>query len=428
MVNNIMHEYVPPSQRLFHSRHRITRNDLKEEALHSGTTDWTTILDTTIDKDTNLISYAVPIIDNFAIPRANSQGSPVAPSPNHRSTMYSSSSSSASSVFSDGLFNPNNNRNSSGSSSLVIRPQKNLSVDSLIQENKRKINSEKESLSLIANNNDETLCTHTDPSIQNLIKSETKRNILNLKFQNRNLFRRELKLEKFWSNLRSCHTSGDETDLLLVISKHNLYWFGIPNDFRLPIYKRCLYHYSELDEAGFFSQYANNSLYLAIRKCCNNEEQETLSRSIFINLTKNATWLNSRFDDNKDNKNSYTVTEGKFYQDFPNLYYHLKDKLKLNVIMDFIKPVIRNFMTNALNKHKLDGIGLELLDILIVTTYYGPNKINAFLMDTFILNLLKQCHYKFFVSNISELVIQISKIDCDLVILLEDLRSRIDLD
>ncbi len=28
-------------------------------------------------------------------------------------------------------------------------------------------------------------------------------------------------------------------------------------------------------------------------------------------------------------------------------------------------------MTNALNKHKLDGIGLELLDILIVTTYYG---------------------------------------------------------
>ena len=248
-----MHGYVPPSQRLFHTRHRITREDLKEEPLRVGTTDWTTILDTTIDKDTNLISYAVPIIDNFSIPRANSQECAAALTPNNRSTIYSSSSSSASSVFSDGLFTANTNRNSSGSSSLVIKPQKNLSVDSLIQENKRKINNEKESLSLISSNKNETLCSSTDPSIQNLIRSQTKRNILNLKFQNRNLFRRELRLEKFWSNLRSHHTSDDDSDLLLVIKKHNLYWFGIPNDFRLPIYKRCLYHYSELDEAASFN-------------------------------------------------------------------------------------------------------------------------------------------------------------------------------
>ncbi|CAI4045876.1 hypothetical protein SKDZ_12G1020 [Saccharomyces kudriavzevii ZP591] len=423
-----MHGYVPPSQRLFHTRHRITRDDLKEEPLNAGVTDWTTILDTTIDKDTNLISYAVPIINNFAIPRAHSQGQPATSTPNNKSTVYSSTSSSASSVFSDGLFTPNINRNSSGSSSLVITSQKNLSVDSLIQENKRKINNERESLSVIANNNKETLCTHTDPSIQNQIKSQTKRNILNLKFQNRKLFRRELKLEKFWDNLRSYHTSDDDGDLLLVIRKHNLYWFGIPNDFRLPIYWRCLYHYSELGETASSSLCTKSPLYMAIKNCCNNDEQEALSRTIFINLTKKVSWLNSRFIDNKKHEDCYTVTKGKFYQNFPNLYYHLKDKLKVDVITDFVKPVIRNFIVNSLNKHKLDGIGLELLDILIVTSYYGPDNINVFLMDAFILNLLKQCHYKFFVSNISELVMQVSKIDCDLVILLEDLRSQVDLD
>ncbi|CAI4047341.1 hypothetical protein SUVZ_12G1030 [Saccharomyces uvarum] len=423
-----MQGYVPPSQRLFHARHRITRDDLKDEPLHMGSTDWTTILDTAVDKDSSLISYTVPIIDNFAIPRANSLESPAASTRNNKSTVYSSSSSSVSSVFSDGLFTPNTNKNSSGSSSLVIRPQKNLSVDSLIQENKRRINDEKASLSLIANNNNESLSTHSDLSIQNQIRSQTKRNILNLKFQNRNLFRRELKLEKFWDNLRNYHTSDVDGDLLLVIRKHNLYWFGIPNDFRLPIYKRCLYHHIEQDDPTSFSQHDKNPLYSAIRNCCNNEEQETLSRAIFINLIKNVTWLNSRFSDDKDRRDVYAIIEGKFYQNFPNLYYHLKDKLRLNVITDFIKPVIRNFIINALNKHKLDGIGLELLDILIVTTYYGRDEINVFLMDTFILHLLKQCHFKFFVNNISEVIMQISKIDCDLVILLEDLRSQIDLD
>lgn len=372
--------YIPPSQRLFKSRHRITRRDLQN--LSDSETDWSTVLDLPIDTDSQLISYAVPVLGVPVMEQHQDS------SRSNRSTMCSQSSYTSST---SSIFDPD----------LEAKMQGNLSLESLIQENKKRISQHEDSLNLFS--------SLKKGENVNLLKTETKRDVLRLKYENRHLLFRENALEKLWLKIRSCK---DRTILLIEIRRNGLYWFGLPGDIRYYVYHCCLY---QIDHIGS-SPIDNGRVSRSIQRCVKNEK---LSLQINANLCRNASWLNAHEVAPSPYANAI---EAKIYAQYSGLHYHLRETLKLNIFQDFVQPLVINSLANALNFHSMDKIGLELLDVIIISMYH--KELNSFLLDDFLFSVLNQTHFKFFSSDIKDIKLQLDNPQFELVEILETLRQK----
>lgn len=372
--------YIPPGQRLFRSRHRVTRRDLQN--LSDSETDWSTVLDLPIDTDSQLISYAVPVLGVPVMEQYQDYNQ------SNRSTMCSESSyiSSASSVF---------------DSDLETKMQGNLSLESLIQENKKRISEHEDSLNLFS--------SLKKGENVNILKTETKRDVQRLKYENRHLLFREHALEKLWSKIRSCK---DRTILLIEISRNGLYWFGLPGDIRDYIYHCCLYRIDYISSTSI----EKGRVYSSIQRCIKNDK---LSLQINTNISRNASWL----DGYAVSSSPYAhAIEARIYAQYSGLHYHLKEILKLNIFKDFVQPLVVNSLANALNFHSRDKIGLELLDVIIISMYHKD--LNNFLLNDFLFCVLNQTHFKFFSNDFRDIKIQLDNPQFELVEILETLRQK----
>lgn len=334
-------QYIPPSQRLQRARNKVTRKDLVE--------DWNQLLDVDVD----YVLYGVPVIGG------------------HRHTDCGSDSDT-SSIFSD----------LSGDSSIkdvYSRMQDNLSVEYMIQDNKRKILQKEETLSLLKQAGGG--------------RSRAKRELQRLKDENRSLLRRSDLLDKRWDQMRySPH-------LLMDVRKNDIYWFGLPSDLRMYIYQCCLVDQPIPVPDRFLE---------ALEGCL---PYESLAAQIFANLH------------NRQSLISYvTVPIVKIQSKFPGLYVHLRDTLRLNVFEDFVRPLIFNSLCYALEKHASDGVALELLDILVLSMAY--RELDKVLLDDFLINVLAQTYYKFFGNEVGQVKRQVIEVRFKLVELLESMRHK----
>ncbi|KAL3228478.1 hypothetical protein RNJ44_02423 [Nakaseomyces bracarensis] len=411
--------YTPPGKRLFQARHRVSRRDLQSDAF-----DWTTVRDEEVEGD--LISYAVPVIGfnppthNLTVPETQSQMS------------QSQASSSSSSVFSV-VPGGEADRYSNGTVDSLVEGldptlkydmQRNISVDSLIQENNKRISEHRDSLALLKeyDTNERTESHRSSREYHQsgieLLETETKRELRRLRYENRTLLMREDVLTKQWAHIRQC---PDDGALLLTLRKKQLYWFGIPADLRFKIYKLCLYSDRQLPSTITPESRAGlNTLYRLLRG------DKTLAVQIMANINKEVPWL---FNDGSGAQGSgavaraptqhtdVAVLETKLYGAFPGLYYHLRDKLQLNLFEHFMKPLLRTVLLKALSHNARDGVSLELLDILVVSLHY--HELEHVLLSQMLSATLEQCHYKFFHSAIAH---EISSTELDIVKFLETLR------
>lgn len=371
--------YIPPSQRLFRARHRVSRRDLQH--LSSTEADWSTVLDLSIDSDSQLISYTVPVIGSrFVEPQ---QPFVDAKSQSNRSTLCSECSFLSNSTDTSSVFDPN----------LKQKMQGNLSLESLMQENKKKIYKRQESIDLFKS-------LRKNVEVDRLAE-ETKREVLKLRYENKHLLVREKELEKSWQAIRE----QDNSMLLLNIRSQGMYWFGIPGDLRESIYRACLYDYAV--------KKANNKKLLQNISGCFSDEK--LASQIYSNMCRHVDWLNEEV------QCRFTkIIETRLQQQFGGLYYHLKDTLKISIFADFIKPLLVNSISNALKEHTRDEISLELLDILVFSAY---NKtLETVLLDDLLFVLLARTYYKFFGDKLA-FKTQLESITIDLVDVLEAIRQ-----
>ncbi|QLG74889.1 hypothetical protein HG535_0H02160 [Zygotorulaspora mrakii] len=373
--------YVPPSQKLFNSRHRISRRDLQQ--FSNLNTDWTTVLDVPIDFDSQLISYAVPVIGDVS-----QQPTKTHSSVSKRSTA-NCSKYSISSDYTDtsSVFEPD----------LKIRMLGNVSLESLVQENKEKISSRQESIDLF-----ESTGQHDEAQ---RLKRATKKEDLKLRCENRQLLVREDFLAKKWEAIRK---DDDYERLLFAMRASGIFWFGVPGDIRRPIYAKCLY---DCD----VTHIQNRELYENISKCLKGDDR--LSRQIYSNLSRSLEWFNT----NSPCKFS-KVLETRLQQKFSGLYYHLKETVKKSIFSEFLKPLIVNGITNAIRDHHQDELGLEILDVLIFSMY--TRELETVILDDFLSNMLMQTYHKFF-SNDSEVFDkQLLNIKVEPVQVLEAIRQK----
>ncbi|CAR28422.1 ZYRO0F03608p [Zygosaccharomyces rouxii] len=333
-------QYIPPSQRLFNARHKVTRKDLVE--------DWDQLLD--VDVDYGL--YGVPLIGS-------------------RRRTGSSSESDTSSIFSD----------LSGDSSIMdvySRMQDNLSIEYVIQDNKKKILREEEALSLLKQSGGG--------------RSRAKHELQRLKEENRSLLRRRDLLDARWNQIRF------SPYLLMEAKRDGLYWFGLPSDLRIHIYECCL------DDVPVP---APDRFLNALKDCVPNEP---LALQVFANLQ------------NRQSLSSHAaIPNAKIQSKFPGLHFHLQNTLKLNVFEDFIKPLIFHSLCHALEQHAADGVALELLDILVLSMPH--QELDTVLLDDFLMNVLAQTHHKFFGDESAQVRRQVVEIKFDLIELLESMRQ-----
>lgn len=334
-------QYIPPSQRLFNARHKITREDLVED------------LDQLLDVDVDCGLYGVPLIGG-------------------RRRADSASESDTSSIFSD----------LSGDSSIAdvySRMQDNLSIEYVIQENKRKIVQEEESLVLLKQSGGG--------------RSRAKRELQRLKDENRSLLRRRDILDARWDQIRY------SPYLLMEARRDDLYWFGLPSDLRMYIYQCCLIDVPTAPP---------DRLLNALKNCA---PYESLALQISANLRARESLYSHA-----------VVPDTKIQSKFPGLHFHLRDILKLDIFKDFIKPLIFHSLCHALEKHAADGIALELLDILVLSMPH--QQLDTVLLDDFLMNVLMQTHHKFFDDKVAQVKRQIVEIKFDLIELLESMRQK----
>ncbi|CCC72034.1 hypothetical protein NCAS_0J00550 [Naumovozyma castellii] len=397
--------YISPSRKLFHARHKLTRNQLQDTTTNSNTnaratettrTDWTTAHDITIDTDSELIAYAVPFIVPMTTNKKASSSSTASFSQNGntRSTVYSARSSSflsESSIFSSNTYETNEE------DSLSYKLRKNISVDSLIQDNKRRMAEHEESLQIFKEST--------------TLQRQASRDLQKLKYANRALLRRKYQLDLIWNDVKQ---NWDDDTILMTIRKRSLAWFGLPVELRFSIYNLCLYDTPSSRET------VQSDLYIVIERCV---KMRAMARRIWFNFKNygNVNWLleNQTTPSNLDS--SHSTIEMKFFQRYQGLYYHLRDHLKLNIFIDFLKPLLWSSLIKGLNGHFYDGIALELLDILIFANYY--NELSNKLLNEILFAVLDQCYFKFFVNDFNELQYQLNMFKPDLVQILEAIRK-----
>ncbi|KAH7589364.1 hypothetical protein J7297_01313 [Nakaseomyces glabratus] len=442
----MMEQYVPPGKRLFQARHRVSRRDLQ----HYGETDWTTVKDEVV-KDDDLLGYAVPIIDNgdprIARPfkqakqlpykaKAGSLAPPLAYPAQNRSALSidgtGSPASSTSSIFSVQNSCPEigDRYSSSTMDSLVegldptlkFNMQRNISVDSLIQDNNKRISEHRDSLALLKeyeyNERKESNRSSKDyyQSGIDRIENETKRELRRLRYENRALLQREDALAKVWRSIRNCKDDGA---LLLALRKHHVYWFGIPSDLRLKVYKLCLYQDGVAPPV--------HSLGAAL---CKRLGDVNIVKQIIANINKEVPWLlrisgtgpmsqDSRTSPSE--KSQAAVLETKMYGSYPGLYYHLKDKLHLDICEQFMKPLLRTVLLRILYQCPHDVATLELLDIVVVSMHY--HELQTVLLDQMLNAILQECHFKFFHETLHAINNEIKSTELDVFRFLETLRK-----
>ncbi|QLQ79288.1 hypothetical protein HG537_0B06360 [Torulaspora globosa] len=346
--------YIPPNRKLFNSRHKLTRRELQNSLV-----DWSTALDVSLDEDSSLILYGVPVVGSVYT----------------RSSTISSDSG-------EDLFEPD----------LRSRLQSNLSLESLIQENKKRISTHHESLELINSKG------HNAVSI----KMSTKQEIEKLKDRNTHLFGRAQLLQEQWDKVRRCR---DPTVLLIEIGKNGLYWFGIPSDLRPAVYRCCLHQLGGSAPVG--------KLFDAISECC---RDKILATQIYHHIRRNFSFITELGDP----LTQANAVEARLLSKYPGLHYHLTQILKLNLIDGFVRPFLINSLVYAFSSHAMHGVGMELLDIVVVAVYYRD--LSRFMLDEFLFNVLEQTHFKFFNETKHELAQQLENIRFELAHTLEQSR------
>lgn len=351
--------YIPPSQRLFRSRHTVTRRELQSGS--AGEIDWSTALDVSLGQDSSLILYAVPMLGGVS---RGDDGT--------RNSMISTYSD-------EELFEPD----------LRSKLQSNLSLESLIQENKRRISAHHDSLTLI------------NSAGQNAasIKSSARQEIAKLRDRNMHLFGRAGVLQELWDTVRRCR---DPTLLLIEIGKNGLYCFGIPSDLRPAVYQCCLMPLSE--------PAARNCVSDAIDRCC---ADDTLATQLYSNIRRSFPFLT----DPQGPLLQADAFEARLVSKYPGLHYHLTQTLQMNIIEQFVRPLLVNSFVYALNTHAVDRVGMELLDLVVLAVYH--HDLGRLMLDEFLFNVLTQTHFKFFSERLPEVEQQLKEIQFELVDVLE---------
>lgn len=356
--------YEPPCRKLFRSRHRLTRRELQGPL--PGLVDWSTALDVSIDEDSSVVLYGVPVVG--------------CRERNEDETRYSTISS-----YSDeDLFEPD----------LRTKLQSNLSLESLIQENKKLISAHQESLGMF-----NTAEHHVES-----IKSSAKLEIARLKDRNMHLFGRAGLLQEKWEKIRQCR---DSSILLIEIGKNGLYWFGIPSDLRNAVYQLCLYQLNLPVPQG--------PLYDAVARCCGDE---LLAKQIYKNIRRNFPFLT----DPEAPLAQSDAIQARLSSKYPGLHYHLTQTLKLKLIPDFVRPLLINSFVHALESHTTDRIGMELLDVVVLSMYYRD--LDRLMADEFLFYVLEQTHFKFFGETPEEVQQQLDDIQVNLIDVLEASRRN----
>ncbi|CCD24294.1 Mlo50p NDAI_0C06350 [Naumovozyma dairenensis CBS 421] len=428
-------QFISPSKKLYHLRHRVTRDQLQ----HTNLTDWSTIHDLTIDNDIQLVSHAVPFVGppdlycNMTNNNANNNMDLFSKPPSL--PIYNDSQHSMSTVSTNNTIDSNCNRHISYSQesisessifstpSLASRLRNNISVDSLIQENKRRISDQMDSLNMFVDNketdiiDDDNIETHHNNQLTTIIRRQTNQDLLKLKYDNRHLLKRKFQLDKIWNNIRKSWKDGT---ILITLKSLNMYWFGLPVDLRFHIYQLCLY-----DIYTGESIQHSNKMYQALSQCI---KLDTLAKKIWLNLSREENGINCILNSNNTNNVniSSTIIESKFFTFYQGLYYHLRDHLKLNILQDFIIPLLRKSLYSCLSTHANDGMALELLDIFIFSMYY--NQLSNVVLIDFLFAVLEQTYFKFFNHDLIEFINQLKSINnnLDLVQILESLRKNHD--
>lgn len=356
--------YIPPNRKLFNSRHKLTRRELQSS---SGVeVDWSTTLDVSLDEDSSWMLYGVPVVGSVS-----------------RSERHTRSSTISSDSGED-LFEPD----------LRSRLQSNLSLESLIQENKKRISAHHESLELI----------NTSGHNAAAIKTTAKQEIAKLKDRNSHLFGRAELLQEQWDKVRSCH---DQTVLLIEIGKNGLYWFGIPSDLRPVVYRCCLYQLDGPPPLG--------KVFSSIVQCCGDE---ILATQIFQNVRRSFPFIT----DPGSPLGQVDAVEARISSKYPGLHYHLTQTLKLNLIDAFVRPFLINALVYAFSSHAMRGVAMELLDVVVLAVYH--HDLSWFLLDEFLFNVLEQTHFKFFSESKQELEQQLEDIRFELADVLEQSRWK----
>lgn len=410
--------YTPPGKRLFQARHRVSRRDLQEETLKE--TDWTTVQDV----EMNGFIYAVPVIDvaERALPHKGNQllqrppqrgpqqqGSQQQPQQQGRQ-LAESPMSSASSIFSVPGVREIGDRYSNGTVDSLVEGldpvlkynmQRNISVDSLIQENNKRMSEHRDSLALLR----EYDAQSGGGGGAEMLETEARRELRKLRYENRTLLQREDALTKLWQEVRDC---SDDGALLITLRKRNLYWFGIPADLTQKVYKICLYSDCRRPPP---LPLANQVLQKLLG-------DRVLGMQVLANINKELPWLFDSRNETAGTDANAAVLETNLYGQFPGLYYHLKDKLQVNILEQFMKPLLRTTTLRILNRNQ--G-GLELLDILVVSLHY--HELENVLLAQMLPAILEQCHFKFFHGTLAALINEMNTADLDVYRLLESLRK-----
>lgn len=344
-------QYVPPSRRLFNSRHRVSRRELQGPG--DARVDWSMTLDESIEED-SLISYAVPVIESGS-----------------RVSVLSSSSG-------DSVFEPD----------LRTQLQSNLSLESLIQENKKRISANQDDLELFKT------------AGNGLLSNSARGQVSRLQCENTRLFHRGKILQGLWAEVRR---STDSTVLLIEIGKNGLQWFGIPADLRQRVYRCCLYQVVDDREP-------RDRLYQAIAQCCGEEQ---LAGQIYGNIRRSAPFLTGSDLPLEQSQ----LIEARIASHYPGLHYHLTEILKWDLARDFARPLLLGCLSSGLASQT---ISWELLDVIVFSAYY--RELHRLITDEFLLGVLAQTHHKFFSADPTEVLDQLQHVRIDLVELLEHIR------
>ena len=206
---------------------------------------------------------------------------------------------------------------------------------------------------------------------------------------------------------------------MLALRKHHVYWFGIPSDLRLKVYKLCLYQDGVAPPV--------HSLGAAL---CKRLGDVNIVKQIIANINKEVPWLlrisgtGSKSQDSRTSpseKSQAAVLETKMYGSYPGLYYHLKDKLHLDICEQFMKPLLRTVLLRILYQCPHDVATLELLDIVVVSMHY--HELQTVLLDQMLNAILQECHFKFFHETLHAINNEIKSTELDVFRFLETLRK-----
>lgn len=393
--------FIPPSKKLYRSRHKITRDDLWKSL---------TVDDLTLSvHEPNIIDYAVPVLQP--------------PDASRRTTWCSDQSSSVFSVI------PGVESEAGSQDDLTFKPNddlqnlmfRNYSLDSLILSNKKRISEHEENVRTLKIVSEEpagskyTTCArpHNLPpmptteraqhgsTIKELVKHAEhveKLEVQKLKFENRRLVRTDLESQKRWDMIK--HVSQE--DILIEVRRNNLIYHGIPWQMRPLIYDLCLMKDARTEHVAPFLDKWRVKLDKLL---------EDRSDEIFANLCTRSKWLTT-------GKASVANFYETFESQFEALYYHITVILRLDPTRDFIWPLMVETLCDVVENGPRE-LSMRLLDIFILTSYY--HELDS-VLDRIWPFVLRNHSYRFFGSQ-EDINKSIKSVHIDLPLLLQWLKS-----